>query len=351
MERLFEGLDDHPAARQLVAATVAAELCRRLYAGGVRDFHFYTLNRAELAYAICHLLGRAARKRRMPHDRRAKPLPRRSAPSASWSTTAPIGTEIQSCKLAEADYRGDLGLPHDQKGNNDMLAPDPARRDRRDPPRLSRGRGGHRSRPTPSTPTASARPTMAAEHLVREINLAAAQICARRWPMTAEAKDGQPALRRRRDRADQQDAVAVARRQRSGLPRDRFRHAEVDVYREQVDALVEGGVDFILIETVFDTLNAKAAIMAAREAERELGREVPIMLSMTLTDLSGRNLSGHTVEAFWHAVRHARPLTIGLNCSFGADPAAPARRSAGEDRRHADHGLSQRRPAQRAGRI
>ena len=57
MERLFEGLDDHPAARQLVAATVSAELCRRLYAGGVRHFHFYTLNRAELAYAICHLLG------------------------------------------------------------------------------------------------------------------------------------------------------------------------------------------------------------------------------------------------------------------------------------------------------
>ncbi len=57
MDRLFEGLDDHPAARQLVAATVAAELCRKLYAGGVREFHFYTLNRAELSYAICHLLG------------------------------------------------------------------------------------------------------------------------------------------------------------------------------------------------------------------------------------------------------------------------------------------------------
>ena len=61
MDRLFDGLDDHPAARQLVAATVAAELCRRLYAGGVRQFHFYTLNRAELAYAICHLLGVRAR--------------------------------------------------------------------------------------------------------------------------------------------------------------------------------------------------------------------------------------------------------------------------------------------------
>ena len=96
-----------------------------------------------------------------------------------------------------------------------------------------------------------------------------------------------------------------------------------DVYREQIDALIEGGIDFVLIETVFDTLNAKAGIMAAIEAGEALGRDPPIMLSMTLTDLSGRNLSGHTVEAFWHAVRHARPLTIGLNCSFGAEQLRP----------------------------
>jgi 5-methyltetrahydrofolate--homocysteine methyltransferase len=74
---------------------------------------------------------------------------------------------------------------------------------------------------------------------------------------------------------------------------------------------------------VFDTLNAKAGVMAVKRLERDLGREVPIMLSMTLTDLSGRNLSGHTVEAFWHAVRHAKPLTIGLNCSFGAAQLRP----------------------------
>jgi len=97
----------------------------------------------------------------------------------------------------------------------------------------------------------------------------------------------------------------------------------VDVYREQAEALVEGGADFILIETVFDTLNAKAGVMAVKQVERALGREVPVMLSMTLTDLSGRNLSGHTVEAFWHAVRHAKPLTIGLNCSFGATQLRP----------------------------
>ena len=106
-----------------------------------------------------------------------------------------------------------------------------------------------------------------------------------------------------------------------------FREVDFDevkaIYREQIEALVEGGVDFILIETVFDTLNAKSAIMAGFEAEQALGRELPLMVSMTLTILSGRNLSGHTVEAFWASVRHARPLTIGLNCSFGAAQLRP----------------------------
>ena len=95
------------------------------------------------------------------------------------------------------------------------------------------------------------------------------------------------------------------------------------IYREQIDGLLDGGVDFILIETVFDTLNAKAAIVAADEAGEARGEEIPVMVSMTLTDLAGRNLSGQTVEAFWHSVRHARPLTMGLNCSFGATELHP----------------------------
>jgi 5-methyltetrahydrofolate--homocysteine methyltransferase len=97
----------------------------------------------------------------------------------------------------------------------------------------------------------------------------------------------------------------------------------VAVYVEQARALIEGGADFILIETVFDTLNCKAAIMAVKQLERELGQDIPIMISLTLTDLSGRNLSGHTVEAFWYTVRHAKPLTMGLNCSFGAEQLRP----------------------------
>ncbi|MEY4720311.1 MAG: hypothetical protein RIQ46_36, partial [Pseudomonadota bacterium] len=96
-----------------------------------------------------------------------------------------------------------------------------------------------------------------------------------------------------------------------------------DNYLEAARALVANGADFLLVETVFDTLNAKAGIMAVKRLEGELGRDVPIMLSMTLTDLSGRNLSGHTVEAFWHAVRHAKAVTVGLNCSFGASQLRP----------------------------
>jgi 5-methyltetrahydrofolate--homocysteine methyltransferase len=95
------------------------------------------------------------------------------------------------------------------------------------------------------------------------------------------------------------------------------------IYREQIDALLDGGVDFILIETVFDTLNAKAAAFAAAEAGDARGVDVPVMLSMTLTDLSGRNLSGQTVEAFWHSIRHVKPVAVGLNCSFGATELRP----------------------------
>jgi 5-methyltetrahydrofolate--homocysteine methyltransferase len=89
-------------------------------------------------------------------------------------------------------------------------------------------------------------------------------------------------------------------------------------YHEQVDALVEAGVDLILVETIFDTLNAKAALFAIEEVFEARGLRLPIMISGTVTDASGRLLSGQTVEAFWNSVRHARPITIGLNCALGA---------------------------------
>jgi 5-methyltetrahydrofolate--homocysteine methyltransferase len=97
----------------------------------------------------------------------------------------------------------------------------------------------------------------------------------------------------------------------------------VVAYREAAEGLIAGGVDLLLVETVFDTLNAKAALYAIAEVFDALGERLPVMVSGTITDLSGRNLSGQTAEAFWHSVRHAEPLTIGLNCALGAKELRP----------------------------
>jgi len=231
-----------------------------------------------------------------------------------------FGTQIQLRKLTEEDYAGDLGLPADQKGNNDILAltrPDVLS----DITRAYFEAGSD----IVSTNTFSAnrisQADYAAEGLVREINVASGKL-ARALADEYQGKDGRPRF--------VAGAIGPTNKTLSLSPDVEdpgFREIDfdtlVDVYLEQARALVEGGVDFILIETVFDTLNAKAGIMAVKQLERELGREVPVMISMTLTDLSGRNLSGHTVEAFWYAVRHAKPLTIGLNCSFGAEQLRP----------------------------
>jgi len=235
-------------------------------------------------------------------------------------TDGAFGTEIQNWKLSEADYAGDLGLAKDQKGNNDILA-----LTKREVPEAIHRAYFEAGADIAETNTFSAnrisQADYAAEHLVREINVESAKL-ARALADEYQAKDGRPRF--------VAGAIGPTNKTLSLSPDVNdpgFREIDFDylkgVYREQTDALIEGGADFILVETVFDTLNAKAAIMAALEAGEALGRDVPIMLSMTLTDLSGRNLSGHTVEAFWHAVRHAKPVTIGLNCSFGAEQLRP----------------------------
>ena len=235
-------------------------------------------------------------------------------------TDGAFGTEIQNWRLDEGAYAGGLGLGYDQKGNNDILAltmPEVPRQITR--AYLEAGSD------IVSTNTFSAnsisQADYGAEALVRDINVASARI-AREEADAAAARDGRPRF--------VAGAIGPTNKTLSLSPDVNdpgYREIDFDqlknVYREQIDALVEGGVDFVLIETVFDTLNAKAGVMAALEAGWDLGRDLPIMLSMTLTDLSGRNLSGHTVEAFWYAVRHARPITIGLNCSFGAEQLRP----------------------------
>jgi 5-methyltetrahydrofolate--homocysteine methyltransferase len=240
-------------------------------------------------------------------------------------TDGAFGTEIQNFKLSEADYAGTLGLAKDQKGNNDILAltkPEV-------PESIHRAyfeAGADIAETNTFSANRISQADYAAEHLVREINVESAKL-ARKLADEYQAKDAENGILRPRFVAG---AIGPTNKTLSLSPDVNdpgFREIDwdtlVDVYLEQARALVEGGADFILIETVFDTLNAKAGIMAVKLLEKELGREVPIMLSMTLTDLSGRNLSGHTVEAFWHAVRHAKPVTIGLNCSFGATQLRP----------------------------
>lgn len=230
------------------------------------------------------------------------------------------GTAIQNYRLGEEDYRGSLDLTDDQKGNNDLLSltrPDII--EAIHTAYLEAGADIIETNTFSSTVISQAE--YGCEHLVRDLNVKSAEI-ARAACDKAEAKDGRPRF--------VAGSVGPTNKTLSLSPDVNdpgFREIDYDylkgVYREQCDALIDGGVDFLLIETIFDTLNAKCAGMAAMEAAEASGRDVPLMISMTLTDLSGRNLSGHTVEAFWHAVRHLKPLTIGLNCSFGADQLRP----------------------------
>ena len=227
-----------------------------------------------------------------------------------------FGTMIQGYGLKEEDYRGALDLTHEQKGNNDMLAlTSPHVVDEITRAYLKAGSD------VVATNTFNAN-TISQEdynavHLVRDINLASARI-ARIAADEAEASDGRPRF--------VTGAMGPTNKTLSLSPDVNdpgFRAIDFDtvvaVYAYQTRALLDGGCDFILIETIFDTLNAKAAIMGVKLVEAERGIEVPIQISMTITDMSGRNLSGHSVEAFWNTVRHAKPLTIGLNCAFGAD--------------------------------
>jgi len=232
----------------------------------------------------------------------------------------PYGTAIQRAKLSEEDYRGDSGLALDQKGNNDLV--------NLTAPHVIRsicnsyiGAGASLLATNTFNANRISQADYGAEHLVVDINRAAARVT-REAVDAATARDGV--------RRFVAGAMGPTNKTLSLSPRvddPGFREVTFDevkdVYHEQAAALVEGGVDFILVETVFDTLNCKAAVSGVRELARELGRDVPLMLSLTLTDLSGRNLSGHTVEAFWHAVRHAKPVAIGLNCSFGAEQLRP----------------------------
>ncbi len=233
-----------------------------------------------------------------------------------------MGTVIQSYRLDEADYRGERfrDWPKDLKGNNDLLVltrPDVIGEIHRR--YLESGADIVETNTFNSNATSQA--DYGAEALVRELNLAAAQV-ARRAADEVAARTGRPRF--------VAGALGPTNRTASLSPDvsdPGFRNISFDelaaTYAEATRALVEGGVDLILVETIFDTLNAKAALFAVRRVLDELGVDLPVMISGTITDASGRTLSGQTVEAFWNSVRHARPEVIGLNCALGAKQLRP----------------------------
>ncbi|HEU4821101.1 MAG TPA: homocysteine S-methyltransferase family protein [Qipengyuania sp.] len=232
----------------------------------------------------------------------------------------PYGTQIQAAGLSAEQYGAGTGLSRDQKGNNDLVNLTQAAVIRRICDAYIDA-GAVLLATNTFNANRISQADYGAEGLVREINEAAARII-REAVDAATARDGVARFVAGAMGPTNKTLSLSPNVEDPGYREVNFDEV-TDVYREQAAALIEGGADFILIETVFDTLNCKAAIMAVKELERELGREVPVMLSLTLTDLSGRNLSGHTVEAFWHSVRHAKPLAISLNCSFGADQLRP----------------------------
>ena len=233
-----------------------------------------------------------------------------------------MGTVIQGYHLGEADYRGERfrDWPKDLKGNNDLLVltrPEVIGEIHRR--YLEAGADIVETNTFNSNATSQA--DYGTEALVRELNLAAAQI-ARRAADEVASRTGRPRF--------VAGALGPTNRTASLSPDvgdPGFRNVSFDqlaaTYAESTRALVEGGVDLILVETVFDTLNAKAALFAVRGVLDELGLDLPVMVSGTITDASGRTLSGQTVEAFWNSVRHARPEVIGLNCALGAKQLRP----------------------------
>ncbi len=233
-----------------------------------------------------------------------------------------MGTEIQNFKLDEAGYRGTRfkDWHRDVKGNNDLLVltqPDIIR-------------GIHAAyidagADIIETNTFNAQVISMAdygmEELSGEINVTAARL-ARQAADEAEKRDGK--LRW------VAGAVGPTNRTASISPdvnNPGFRNTSFDelhdAYLEQVLALIEGGADVILIETIFDTLNAKAAGVATLEAFDRASTPLPIMISGTITDRSGRTLSGQTATAFWYSMRHLRPFSVGLNCALGAELMRP----------------------------
>jgi 5-methyltetrahydrofolate--homocysteine methyltransferase len=226
------------------------------------------------------------------------------------------GVMIQGYKLGENDFRGERfgNHSHDLKGNNDLLT--------LTQPQIIRDiayayldAGADIIETNTFNSSSVSQADYGLEHLVRELNFEGAKLA--RAACDEKSTSTRPRL--------VAGVIGPTNRTASLSPDVNdpgFRNISFDelrsTYRDATLGLIEGGADLIMVETVFDTLNAKAAIFAIEEAFDEAGERLPIWISGTITDLSGRMLTGQTAEAFWHSVRHAKPFAIGLNCALGA---------------------------------
>jgi 5-methyltetrahydrofolate--homocysteine methyltransferase len=235
-----------------------------------------------------------------------------------------MGTMIQRYKLDEAGYRGERfkDHPRDLKGNNDLLVLS-------QPEIISEIHSAYLEAGADILETntfnaqAISQSDYGLEDIAYEMNVAAAKLAREAADAWTERTPDKPRF--------VAGAIGPTNRTASISPdvnNPGFRNvgfdALVEAYATQARGLVDGGVDVVLIETVFDTLNAKAAGFAVEQVFDELGVRLPVMISGTITDLSGRNLSGQTPEAFWYSMQHLEPFSIGLNCSFGAEQLRPS---------------------------
>jgi 5-methyltetrahydrofolate--homocysteine methyltransferase len=234
-----------------------------------------------------------------------------------------MGTMIQQHKLEEEDFRGDLFKDHDKelKGNNDLLC-------------LTRPEiikeihsayfdaGSDMVETNTFSGTSIAMADYRLEDIVQKLNLSAARLAREAADEAMEKNPNRPRF--------VAGAIGPTNRTASLSPdvndpskRNVTFDELVIAYRNQAKALIEGGVDLLLPETTFDTLNLKAALFAIEDLFDEIGRRLPLILSVTITDASGRTLSGQTTEASWNSISHSNPLCVGLNCALGADAMRP----------------------------
>ncbi len=242
-----------------------------------------------------------------------------------------MGTMIQTLNMSEEDFtaKGHIHGPgcrhhyhpdHPQQGNNDLLVLTQPKAVEDIQFEFAMA-GADILETNTFSSTTIAQADYGLEEAVHDLNVAGAQV-ARRAADRATAEDGKPRF--------VAGAVGPTNRTASISPDVNdpgYRAVSFDdlriAYGQQIDGLIAGGADLILVETIFDTLNAKAAIFAAFESFAKVGQRLPLMISGTITDASGRTLSGQTPTAFWHSVAHANPFSVGLNCALGAAPMRP----------------------------